>query len=142
MIRAVEESDLEAWRELWAGYLRFYRASVPGEVTLATFRRLVSGNDGMVGLVAEDGGRLVALANLVFHPSTWSPTVYCYLEDMFVAPTARGSSVALDLISAVFAEADRKGATRTYWHTQEFNGPARSLYDQVAHPTSLVVYER
>ncbi len=116
MIRAVEESDLEAWRELWAGYLRFYRASVPGEVTLATFRRLVSGNDGMVGLVAEDGGRLVALANLVFHPSTWSPTVYCYLEDMFVAPTARGTPVALDLISAVFAEADRKGATRTYWH--------------------------
>ena len=142
MIRAVEDSDLEAWRELWAGYLRFYRASVPGEVTLATFRRLVAGNDGMVGLVAEDSGRLVALANLVFHPSTWSPTVYCYLEDIFVAPTARGTSVALDLISAVFAEADRKGATRTYWHTQEFNGPARSLYDQVAHPTSLVVYER
>ena len=85
VIRAVEESDLEAWRELWAGYLRFYRASVPDEVTLATFRRLVAGNDGMVGLVAEDSGRLVALANLVFHPSTWSPTVYCYLEDLFVA---------------------------------------------------------
>ena len=93
MIRAVEESDLAAWRDLWAAYLRFYRASVPGEVTLATFRRLVAGNDGVVGLVAEDSGRLVALANLVFHSST-------------------------------------------------FNGPARSLYDQVAHPTSLVVYER
>ena len=61
---------------------------------------------------------------------------------MIVAPTARGTSVALNLIRAVFAVADRKGATRTYWHTQEFNGPARSLYDQVAHPMSLVVYER
>lgn len=126
----------------WARYLHFYRASVPDEVTLATFRRLVAGNDGMVGLVAEDSVRLVALANLVFHPSTWSTTVYCYLEDMFVAPTARGASVALDLIRAVFAEAALKDATSTYWHTQEFNGPARSLCDQVAHPTSLVVYQR
>ena len=75
----------------------------------------------------------MALANLVFHPSTWSPTVYCYLEDMFVAPTARGPSVALDLIRAVFAEAALEDATSTYWHTQEFNGPARSLSDQVAH---------
>ena len=58
---------------------------MPDEVTLATLRRLVAGNDGMVGLVAEDSVRLVALANLVFHPSTWSTTVYCYLEDMFVA---------------------------------------------------------
>jgi len=107
---------------------------VPDEVTLATFRRLLAGNDGMVGLVAEDSVRLVALAYLVFHPSTWSTTVYCYLEDMFVAPTARGPSVALDLIRAVFAEAALKDATSTYWHTQEFNGPARSLCDQVAHP--------
>ena len=115
---------------------------MPDEVTLATLRRLVAGNDGMVGLVAEDSVRLVALANLVFHPSTWSPTVYCYLEDMFVALTARGPSVALDLIRAVFAEAALEDATSTYWHTQEFNGPARSLSDQVAHPTSLVVYQR
>jgi hypothetical protein len=29
-----------------------------------------------------------------------------------------------------------------YWHTQEFNGRARSLYDQVAKRISIVVYER
>ena len=77
VIRAVEESAREAWREVWARYVRFYRPSLPGEVTLATFRVPVAGNDGMVGLVTEDSGRLVAPANLVFHPSTWSPTVYC-----------------------------------------------------------------
>jgi hypothetical protein len=42
----------------------------------------------------------------------------------------------------VLVGADLKDATRTYWHTQEFNGPARSLCDQVAHLTSLVVYQR
>ncbi len=29
-----------------------------------------------------------------------------------------------------------------YWHTQSYNAPARSLYDEVARPTSFVVYER
>ncbi len=34
-----------------------------------------------------------------------------------------------------------RGADRVYWHTQQYNGRARSLYDQVGHPTSFVVYE-
>ena len=34
------------------------------------------------------------------------------------------------------------GAERVYWHTQEFNGAARSLYDSVGQLTSMVVYER
>jgi hypothetical protein len=42
----------------------------------------------------------------------------------------------------VYEEADRRGAARTYWETQEFNSAARSLYDQVAHRTSFIIYER
>jgi hypothetical protein len=36
---------------------------------------------------------------------------------------------------------DTRGAGRLYWHTQEYNGRARSLYDQVARVTSFIVYE-
>jgi hypothetical protein len=32
------------------------------------------------------------------------------------------------------------GPASVYWLTQEYNGPARSLYDTVAHRTSFVVY--
>jgi hypothetical protein len=35
----------------------------------------------------------------------------------------------------------QRGANRLYWHTQQYNGRARSLYDQVAQPTSFIVYE-
>jgi GNAT superfamily N-acetyltransferase len=59
-----------------------------------------------------------------------------------VAPAARGPGAARALIEAVYAEADRRGADRTYWETQEFNGPARSLYDVMAHRTSFIIYER
>ena len=143
MIRPLVAADFSPWEQLWLAYLRFYRAAVSDEVTAATFRRLCDQTDGMTGLVAlDDRGALVGLAHLVFHPSTWSADPYCYLEDLFVAPPARGTGTAFQLLEAVFAEAGRRGAARTYWETQEFNGPARSLYDQVAHSTSFVVYER
>jgi len=143
MIRPVAAADFASWEQLWLAYLRFYRAAVSEEVTAATFRRLCDQSDGLIGLVAvDDTHALVGLAHLVFHPSTWSADPYCYLEDLFVAPAARGTGTATQLLEAAFAEADRRGAARTYWETQEFNAPARSLYDQVAHRTSFVIYER
>ena len=143
MIRALAAADFAAWEQLWQAYLRFYRAEVSDEATAVAFRRLSGQTDGMIGLVAtDDEGALVGLAHLVFHPSTWSANPYCYLEDLFVAPAARGTGTARRLLEAVFAEARKRGAARTYWETQEFNGPARSLYDQVAHRTSFVIYER
>jgi len=143
MIRALAAADFAAWEQLWLAYLRFYRADVSDDATAVAFRRLSEQTDGMIGLVAtDDEGALIGLAHLVFHPSTWSADPYCYLEDLFVAPAARGTGTARQLLEAVFAEARRRGAARTYWETQEFNGPARSLYDQVAHRTSFVIYER
>jgi GNAT superfamily N-acetyltransferase len=142
MIRALVQADYAAWEPLWHAYLRFYRAEVPDEVTAATFRRLCDQGDEMTGLVAtDDQGALIGLAHLVFHPSTWSGGLYCYLEDLFVAPAGRGTGAARQLLEATFAEASRRGAARTYWQTQEFNAPARSLYDQVASRTSFIVYE-
>jgi GNAT superfamily N-acetyltransferase len=143
VIRPLQRSDFESWLELWQGYLRFYRAKLPDDVTAATFARLVSDADDLVGLVAEgEEGALLGFAHLVFHPSTWSPDVYCYLEDLFVSRAARGTSTARDLFAAVYEEADRRGAAKTYWQTQQFNGAARSLYDQVGRLTSFIVYER
>jgi GNAT superfamily N-acetyltransferase len=141
-VRRLRDEDREAWDELWRGYLRFYRADVSGSVTDATFARLRDERDGMLGLVAVDeSDRPIGLAHLVFHPSTWSDTSYCYLEDMFVAPGARGGGIAHALFDAVYAAARERGAEKVYWHTQQYNGAARSLYDTVGHLTSFIVYE-
>ncbi|MBV9280323.1 MAG: GNAT family N-acetyltransferase [Chloroflexi bacterium] len=143
MIRPIEHKDFDFWSQLWQEYLHFYRTELPDRITDATFERLTNQTDGLVGLIAEDhDSRLVGFAHLVFHPSTWSNEPYCYLEDLFVSREARGSSTANDLIRAASQEADRRGAARTYWHTQEYNGAARSLYDQLGRPTSFIVYWR
>jgi GNAT superfamily N-acetyltransferase len=128
---------------LWSGYLDFYRAEIAEQVTTATFERLCEETDGMFGLVAVDASeQLVGLANSMVHPSTWSLNGYCYLEDLFVAHAARGAGVAKQLIEATAAAAHERGVERLYWHTQQFNGAARSLYDTVGRLTSMVVYER
>lgn len=142
MIRRLQSDDWEHWLPLWDGYLRFYREPLPEEVTRSTFERLSERRDGMLGLIAfEDGGAAAGIANLVFHPTTWSTHNKCYLEDLFVSKTARGGGWGRSLIEAVYAEAEAAGSGEVYWHTQQFNAPGRSLYDTVAHNTSFIVYE-
>jgi GNAT superfamily N-acetyltransferase len=94
------------------------------------------------GLVAVAGEQLVGLAHLVLHDTTWATRPTCYLEDLFVGRGTRGTGVARQLIEAVYSFADRNDASGVYWLTQEYNSPARSLYDTVAHRSSFVVYQR
>ncbi len=142
-VRALAAGDYDRWLPLWEGYLDFYRETLADEVTRSTFERLSTQHDGMFGVVAESSdGSLVGLAHGVLHPSTWSPSPSCYLEDLFVAPGARGTGTAEALVEAVAEVSRRHGAAKLYWHTQEFNGPARSLYDRLAARVSFVVYEK
>ncbi len=142
-VRAIAARDEERWRDLFEGYVTFYEASVPEAAIALTWRRLLAGEDGMTGFVAVDeSDRPIGLAHLVFHRSTWSETWYCYLEDLFVDPGARGTGAGRMLIAATYAEADRRGASRTYWATQDTNIRARRLYDSIGVLTEFVQYRR
>jgi GNAT superfamily N-acetyltransferase len=141
-VRRLRASDHEGWQRLWQQYLRFYRADIPASTSDATFARLCAADSGLIGLLAVDpDGSALGLAHLIFHPSTWVEGLYCYLEDLFVDRTGRGAGVAGRLFDAVYETARAHGATRVYWHTQQFNGAARSLYDTVGQLTSFIVYE-
>jgi GNAT superfamily N-acetyltransferase len=142
-VRPVMASDEQAWLKLFRDYVVFYKTIVPEEVIAETWRRLLNREDNMMALTAlDDSGKIVGIAALVFHRSTWASTWYCYLEDLFVAPEARGLGVGRALIEAVYAEADRRGAERVYWATQEGNATARKLYDRIGTLTEFVQYRR
>lgn len=142
-VRPVVASDEQAWLKLFRDYVAFYKASVPEDVIAQTWRRLLGREDNMMALIACDGEeQALGIAALVFHRSTWSLSWYCYLEDLFVAPEARGQGVGRALIEATYAEADRRGVDRTYWATQDDNATARMLYDRVGQLTEFVQYRR
>lgn len=142
-VRPIVASDEQAWVRLFRDYIAFYKATVPEDVIVWTWRRLLKQEDNMMALIArDDKGQALGIAALVFHRSTWSLTWYCYLEDLFVAPEARGQGVGRALIEATYAEADRRGVNRTYWATQDDNATARKLYDRVGQLTEFVQYRR
>jgi GNAT superfamily N-acetyltransferase len=104
---------------------------------------VTGGESALAALVAVDDADVpIGLAHVLLHRSTWSPTWYCYLEDLFVDPAQRKRGVGRALIEAVYREADARGCTRTYWVTQESNAVARALYDRVATRAPFVQYRR
>jgi GNAT superfamily N-acetyltransferase len=143
-VRRLDAGDGAAWEPLFRAYIDFYEASVADDIIDATWTRLMAPEpEYHIGLAAVDeGGHLIGIAHILFHRSTWSTSYYCYLEDLFVAPKAREKGVGRTLIEAVYAEADARSATRTYWATQEFNDRARRLYDQVAKKSAFIQYRR
>lgn len=141
LIRGVTSADRAAWGTLWAGYLNFYEVTLAQDVSELTFERLVQ-DQAIHGLIAfSPEGQPVALVHYLFHPSTWSKGGNCYLEDLFVAPAARGLRLGRALIAAVEEAARQKGAARVYWHTEEFNGTARRLYERVSKRAPFLRYQ-
>ena len=142
-IRPLRIEDEAPWRELWRAYLEFYETTRSEEVYRTTFARLLSASPGEFrAVVAEREGRLTGLAHYLFHRRCWSIENVVYLQDLYVAPEARGTGTGRALIEAVYRAADAAGCSSVYWLTQDFNTRARRLYDQVAELTPFIRYQR
>lgn len=134
-------ADRAEWNALWQAYITFYDSEVPTHVTDSTFARILA-DDELHGAIARDAsGRAIGLVHWLTHAATWSTGVYCYLEDLFVDPEARGSGTGRALIEHVREWAAQHGADKVYWLTQSDNATARALYDRVAVSTGFVHYE-
>lgn len=142
-VRALRPADKPAWRALWTAYLAFYESTVEEPVYKSTFERLL-GDDprDFNALVAEHDGALVGLTHYLFHRHAWKVEEVCYLQDLYTAPQVRGIGVGRALIEAVYAASDVHGAGSVYWLTQEFNAPARQLYDRIGTLTPFIKYQR
>lgn len=142
VIRPVEKDERAAWEPLWAGYLTFYKASVPPQTTDITWLRFHDPDEPMFVLGAYVDGKLTGIVHFLFHRSTWTPGNYCYLQDLFVNSDARGLGVGRALIEAVYERAKAAGASRVHWLTQNDNAQARILYDQVADNSGFMQYRK
>ncbi len=141
-IHPVAAEDRADWERLWAGYLDFYETTLDAATTEATFARIVDPSSGMrAALARDDAGRAIGLVQWLTHPATWTRSDYCYLEDLFVDPAARGGGTGAALIEHVRAWAEAHGSAKVYWLTAETNAVARRLYDRVATASGMIQYQ-
>ncbi len=141
-IRPVGADERAAWEPLWKGYLDFYKVTLPKEVYDTTWARLHDPAEPMHLLGAYVDGALQGIVHFIYQRSCWSIGDYCYLQDLFVAESARKHGLGRALIEAVFREAKAAGASRVHWLTHETNSTARALYDTLADCPGYIQYRR
>ena len=138
-IRADERTD---WEPLWKGYQAFYKVVISDQTTAVTWARLHDPAEPMEVLGAYMDERLCGIVHYLFHRSCWTTGDYCYLQDLFVAESARNLGLGRALILAVEDRARAAGASRIYWLTHETNADARVLYDRLAERSGFIQYRK
>lgn len=144
-VRPAKPDDEAEWRRLWHSYCDFYMVVVPPSVTDVLWERIGHAGTPIEALVAEventEGkAELIGFANYLVHPYTWGTDLICYVEDLFVAESARGFGAGTALIDGLIELAKKNGWPRLYWHTHESNEVARSLYERFTPVDPFVRY--
>lgn len=134
--------DRAAWEPLWRGYQTFYETSLPADATDTAWARMLDPAEPVFGAIAKIGEEAIGFTHWIFHRSTWTPADYCFLQDLFVSESERGSGAGRALIEFVYAAAFDNGCSRVYWLTHETNETAMTLYDKVADRSGFVQYRK
>ncbi|MGP9812840.1 GNAT family N-acetyltransferase [Rhodopseudomonas sp. NSM] len=141
-IRPVGPDERAAWEPLWAGYLDFYKATLAPGTNDVTWARFHDAAEPMYLLGAYVDGKLTGIVQFLYHRSCWTAGDYCYLQDLFVADSARGLGLGRKLIEAVYDRAKADGCSRVHWLTQTGNATARLLYDRIADDSGFMQYRK
>jgi ribosomal protein S18 acetylase RimI-like enzyme len=131
----------DAWR---AHYLRY--AAALGEdaddaIAATVWSWLLARTHGVEGILAVgDDDELAGFVHFRPFPRTLDGNEACFIDDVWVAETHRGTGLAQALIDRVRALARERGWTHVRWVTDARNTRARALYDRIAEDAHLVTY--
>ncbi len=131
-ISRVAEQDLAELLPLVRGYCDFYEVTPSDDELLALSRALIADpeRDG-VQLLARDGAEALGFATIYWSWATTIASRIGVMNDLFVAPAARGTGAAELLIHACVDECRRHGAAELTWQTAPDNERAQRVYDRV-----------
>ena len=88
--------------------------------------------------VAREGGKVVAMASLIYGISTAEGGLAASFEDLVVLPGHRGKSIGTALLQYVIAEARKQGVLRLTLLTDKQNKRAQALYRKLGFAESTM----
>jgi GNAT superfamily N-acetyltransferase len=132
-IARVTGADLQDLLPLVRAYCDFYETSPSDEDLLSLSRALLADpqREGLQLLARDDEGRAVGFATVYWTWATTRAVRIGVMNDLFVAPAARGTGLAEALIEACRAECTARGAGRLTWQTAPDNERAMKVYDRI-----------
>jgi GNAT superfamily N-acetyltransferase len=132
-VATVTETDLPELLPLMRGYCDFYESDASDEKLLGMSRALIANPEleGVQLIARDEGGRAIGMATVFWTWSTTSVARIGTMNDLYVAPEARGSGAAEALIRACLDRCRERGAVRLEWQTAPDNHRAQAVYERV-----------
>lgn len=117
---------------LMRDYCDFYGVD-PSDSELASMcESLIENPEEGMQLIARDReGRAVGFATLFWTWQTLTASRVAVMNDLFVAPEARGTGLADALIAACAGRCAERGVSTLTWQTAPDNLRAQAVYDRV-----------
>jgi ribosomal protein S18 acetylase RimI-like enzyme len=145
-VRPVRGDEFEAWTALFRAYCDFYHWPTSDEHQQTVWHWIASATiEAYVAVPVDEDGTELAPPQGLAHVREWVRPlrgVRCgYLDDLFVAPDARGSGA----VDALLAELRRLGCERGWgavrWTTAPDNDRAIAVYEKIATRTPWLTYD-
>jgi GNAT superfamily N-acetyltransferase len=135
-IAPVGEPDLADLLALMRAYCDFYAVDPPDDALLRMSRALIADpeREGVQLLARGPGGEALGFATVFWTWSTTRAARIGVMNDLFVAPEARGAAGGRAGEALIAACADRcraHGAVALTWQTALDNARAQALYDRI-----------
>ncbi len=140
-IRAVRATDHDVWQAFMHQYAEFYKTSVTSDA-LSIVWQWIHNNDEpfWCDVAVDENDNPVGFTQYQLMHRSLSGGKVCYLSDLYVLPTTRGSGLGKALIDHVFDFAKANNIANVRWLTQDYNYRARSLYDSYGLKSDFLLY--
>lgn len=116
---------------LMRAYCEFYEAAPSAGALRAVAQALVADPEhaGIQLLARSDENTALGFATLLWTFSTLNAGAIGLMNDLYVAPAARGRGIGTALIDACAGECVHYGMSGMEWYTAPSNARAQSVYD-------------
>jgi GNAT superfamily N-acetyltransferase len=132
-IDTVAEPDLIELLALMRAYCDFYSTAPSDEQLLALSRAAISDPllEGVQLIARDTVGTAVGFASVFWSWDTTEGSRIGIMNDLYLAPEARGSGLAEALIERCLGHCRARGASRLEWQTAPENLRAQAVYERV-----------
>lgn len=139
VVRQAQVADTELIAPLFDAYRQFYRQSADLPLALAFLRERLTLGESVIFVAQDEQGQAIGFTQLYPSFSSVGARRIWILNDLFVAPAARGNGVAHQLLDTAKNHAMATGAKRLALSTARDN-PAQKLYESVGYERDNMFY--